>query len=346
MSEAYPIDQSSQQPVLPLAERQQRNDKRALGYRVKRFLKDENNKGYLFISPWFIGFMLFQLVPMVTAVYNSFTNATLFKDGKWLGLQNYQRVLYQDKVFGAALNNMVLYLVLAIPLTIGLSLFIAVLLSRHFRGNHIFRSIIYAPTLVVGAAAGIMFRYVFGGKEVGIVNQFLALLGLPAIDWLQDSNHLWLAMIGLVILNIWFIGGTMIIFLAAIKNITPEYYEAARIDGASPGQLFRHITLPLITPTLVFNTIMAVINQMQIFDMPLVFAMGTASGFSTGGSVMGYKNNLATFMTYIYQTGFARGELGYASAMAMVVFCITLVLSIIVMWGSQRFTYYGDQEKG
>jgi ABC-type sugar transport system permease subunit len=342
MSQSRLIKQSNNQAVL--LRNPDRPTQRSLGERIRRFLRNENNKGLLFISPWFIGFILFGLMPLLTAVGNSFTTATLFKPGAWVGLQNYQQILTKDKTFADALSNMVRYLLLSIPLIISLSLFLAVLLSRRFPGNHLFRSIIYAPTLVVGAASGIMFKYVFGGGEVGLLNQFLGFVGVQSIDWVNDSNRLWLAMMGLVILNIWFVGGTMIIFLAAIKGISPDYYEAARIDGAGPTKLFLHITLPLIAPTLVFNSIMTLIGQMQLFDMPLIFATGAARGFSTGGSPLGIKNNLATFMTYMYYRGFVKFDIGYASAIALVVFGITFMLTVIVMYLSRRFTYYGEQE--
>lgn len=333
---------SQSQSMLLLAQEQPREP--MLTRRFKKFLRNENSKGYLFISPWFVGFLLFGLIPLITAIYNSFTTTTLFKPGQWIGLANYVTLLTKDKTFTDALSNMLRYLSLSIPLVICFSLFLAVLLSRHFRGNHIFRSIIYAPSLVVGAASGIMFKYVFGGGQVGLLNQFLGLLGFPGIDWVNDSNHLWLAMIGLVILNIWFVGGTMLIFLAAIKGIPQDYYEAARIDGANQRQLFRFITLPLIAPTLVFNAIMTLIGQMQIFDMPLIFATSAASGFSTGGSPLGYKNNLATFMTYMYYRGFVKLDIGYASAIAMVIFAITFAITVVVLWLSRRYTYYGEQE--
>jgi ABC-type sugar transport system permease subunit len=331
---------SLQSPVLT----QVQPMKRSLGQRFKHFLRNENSKGYLFISPWFIGFLLFGLIPLGTAVKNSFTTATLFKPGAWVGLQNYVQILSTDKIFGVATTNMLRYLALSIPLVILLSLFLAVLLSRRFPGNHIFRSIIYAPSLVVGAASGIMFKYVFGGGEIGLFNQALALFGVASIDWVNDSNRLYLAMMGLVILNLWFVGGTMIIFLAAIKGISPDYYEAARIDGADAFQLFRSITLPLIAPTLVFNSIMTLIGQIQLFDMPLIFATSAAGGFSTGGNPLGVKNNLATFMTYMYYRGFVKLDIGYASAIAIVIFVITFVLSVFVMWLSRRFSYYGEQE--
>lgn len=313
--------------------------------RLRLFWKRESTRGYVFVSPWVVGFLLFGLAPMAAAFYNSFTSVTLFKAGEWIGLQNYDRLLFRDPVFKLVINNMLLYVGLSIPLTIGLSLLLALLLRQSFRGNHLFRTIIYIPSLLVGAASGVMFKQIFAGGEFGLANQFLGLFGIAPLNWFNDADRLWLAIVALSVVNIWFVGGTTIIFLAGLQSISDNYYEAARIDGANTWRLFRHITLPLLSPTLVFNTILVIIGQVQVFDMPLVFARGNAAGFSSGSGPLGYKNSLGTFLTYLYERGFVKNELGYASAIAVIVFMITLVLALVVLFTARRFTYFGEQEK-
>lgn len=309
------------------------------------FRRGDNLRGYTFVSPWVIGFLLFGLAPTVLAFYNSFTSATIFKDGKWVGTANYEKLFTTDAVFQTVIGNMLFYVMLSIPLTIGLSLLLALLLRQRFRGNHLFRTIIYIPSLLVGAASGVMFKQIFSGGEFGLANQFLGTFGIEPLNWLNDSDRLWLAMLALVIVNIWLCGSTTIIFLAGLSSISETYYEAARIDGANSRQLFWRITLPLLSPTLVFNTIMVIIGQVQVFDTPLVFARGTAAGFKSGGNPLGYKNNLGTFLTYLYERGFVKGDIGYASAIAIVVFIITLVLALTVLYLARRFSYFGEQEK-
>jgi multiple sugar transport system permease protein len=313
--------------------------------RLRGVLRRESSHGYIFISPWVIGFLLFGLVPMLLTFYNSFTDSTLFKTGEWVGFDNYERLFTSDPTFTIVLGNMALYVAVSIPLVIGLSLFFALLLREKFLGNHAFRTIIYIPSLLVGAASAVLFRQLFAGGEFGLINQFLGIFGIAPLNWLNDSDRLWLAMIALIITNLWFLGGTTIIFLAGLHAISQDYYEAARIDGAGSWKLFTRITLPLLSPTLVFNTIMVIIGQLQAFDMPLVFARGTANGFNSGGSPLGYKNSMAMFLTYIYERAFVKSQMGYASAVAVIVFLLTLGLALFVLFTAKRFTYFGDQER-
>ena len=158
----------------------------------------------------------------------------------------------------------------------------------------------------------------------------------------QDYNHPIVALIALVLVNLWFMGGTMLIFLAGLKGISASFYEAARVDGAGRWSIFWRITLPLLSPVIVFNTILTLIGHIQVFETPLVFAVSQGSVASGTSNPLGYHNDLATFLTYIYERAFVLNDFGYASALAVVVFIITLLLTLMVLVGS-RFTYGGDQ---
>jgi ABC-type sugar transport system permease subunit len=310
---------------------------------ARPWLRREGVQGYLYISPWIVGFLVFGVAPLLAAFVSSFTKASIFRTKGWVGLDNYRTILTDDPVFADVARNTILYVLASTAVSIGLGLALALLLSKDFRGNHVFRTIIYVPSLLVGIATAYLFKQVFRGGEVGLANSALGLLGVGPVNWLGDSRHPWFALVALILVNIWFVGGTMLIFLAGLKGIPPMYYEAARMDGAGPWQLFRRITLPLLSPVLVFNTIMVLIGHIQVFETPLAFANN--GGVSTGNP-LGYENSLGTFMTYLYVKGFVYQDMGYASALAFIVFAITLVLTVAVLWLSRRFTAYGDFERG
>jgi len=170
----------------------------------------------------------------------------------------------------------------------------------------------------------------------------LGLAGVGPVNWLGDSDRPWLALVALILVNVWFAGGTMLIFLAGLKGIPATYFEAARIDGAGPWQMLRKVTLPMLSPVIVFNTIMVLIGHIQVFETPLAFANN--GGVATGNP-LGYENSLGTFVTYLYVKGFIYQDMGYASALAFIMFALTLVLTVIVLWLARRFTAYGDAER-
>jgi ABC-type sugar transport system permease subunit len=318
------------------------NDKGFLG-KVEKFFRKNSVQGYLYIFPWFIGFTLFALYPLGTTFYNSFTNFDLYNEPKWLGFDNYVRFFTTDKVFGEMTVHMIFYVVLSTMVTVGMGLFFALLLNQNFPGNTLFRVIIYAPSLLVGVAVGMMFRQVFANQQVGLANVVGSWFNQPAINWMNDYNSLWRGLFVLIIINFWFVGGTMIIFIAGLKGIPKSYYEAAQIDGAGRFTILRKITLPFLTPTLVLNTIMVLIGHIQVFDTPLTFASG-GGGLSTSNP-LGYRNSLSVYMIYIYKKGFKDFEFGYASAIAIYVFFITLLLSLAVVWLSRRSAYYSSLDK-
>jgi multiple sugar transport system permease protein len=307
-----------------------------------RFLHKEGVSGYLFIAPWIIGFFLFYCYPLLDTLYNSFTEYKLFGDPQWIGLDNYQKLLFQDQVFRDTISHMVLYVSLATIIYIVGGLGLALLLNRAFPGNHFFRTVFYLPSLMVGVAIGSMFVQVFNAGDYGLLNEALGVVHIPAINWLNNYDHPIVGLFALILINFWFMGGTMLIFLAGLKGISTTYYEAAKIDGAGPWQCFRFITLPLLTPVIVFNMIMTLIGHIQVFDTPLIFAGGGSGSIGVTTSVLGYRNTLSTFLTYLYQEAFVNHNYGYGSAMAIVIFLITLLLTIVVLLVFRRSSTFGS----
>ena len=306
-----------------------------------RLRRDEKFVGYLFISPWLFGFLVFGLWPLLNMFYDSLTSYNLFQSPQWIGFQNYTEIFTKDTIFRQACVNMVLYVILATAIYIVGGMLLALMLQHHFPGNHVFRIIFYVPSLLVGVATGILFKQVFASGENGLANVFLSLFHLGPVSWVQDINHPYLAMIALVLINIWFMGGTMLIFIAGLKGISSTYYEAAQIDGAGKWNIFWNVTLPLLSPVVVFNVIMALIANIQVFATPIVFASTETAGMS-GGNPLGYQNNLATFLPYIYIKAFQYDQFGYAAALSVIVFIISLLLALLVL-SSSRFTYNSGQ---
>jgi ABC-type sugar transport system permease subunit len=304
----------------------------------RRFLRKESVKGYLFISPWIIGFLLLSLWPLLSAIYNSFTDYNVFEEPHWVGFANYAQILTRDRIFVQVCLNMLLYMTGSTVLTIASGLLFALLLNRKFVGNHFFRMILYVPSLLNGVAIGIMFKQIFSSGDYGLFNQFLSVFHVQPVNWLANYDYPQVALLAVMLVNLWFVGGAMLPFLAGLKGISVTYYEAARIDGAGVWRTFCSITLPLLSPIIVFNTIMTLIGHLQVFAIPLAFA--SSGSLISNANPLGYHNSLGTFLTYLYVRAFVQNDLGYGSALAVIIFCITLVLTLLVLWVSRRFAYY------
>lgn len=314
--------------------------RRQTARRNRRFLRKEMIAGYLFISPWIIGFLAFQLYPLIDTVYNSFTKLGLFGAPEWIGLQNYQQLFSQDTDFRLSLVNMLFFVVAATIIYIVGGLILALALQNKFPGSHVFRIIYYLPSLMVGVGIGAMMVQVFNSENYGLLNYFLGFLHIPPVRWLNNYDHTFVSMVALVLVTFWFMGGAMLIFIAGLKGISRTYYDAARMDGASRWDCFRSITLPLLTPVLLFNTVITLISNIQAFAIPLIFAGGGSGSIGSTTSVLGYRDSLSMFLTYLYQEAFVDHKYGYASALAMVIFVISLILTGVVLVIFQRFTYY------
>ena len=284
--------------------------------------------GLLFISPWVVGFVLFILYPVVASFYYSLTRYNLMTPPQWVGLGNYQDLIFDDDLFITAIKNTLYFVALAVPLGIVFSLSTALLLNAKMRGISVFRTIYYLPTLVPAVASSIIFIMLLN-PQFGVVNTLIRSLGLSAPGWISDPA--W-AKPALIMMSLWGTGGSMIIFLAALQDVPEQLIEAAILDGANAWRRFLNVTLPMISPALLFNVIMGLIGGFQVFTSAYVMTDG------------GPNNSTLFYALLLYRNAFRYFKMGYASAMAWILFVITLIFTLIVMRSSARMVYYGGEE--
>ncbi len=272
-------------------------------------------KGFFFVLPACVFFTLFTLVPIIMAIVLAFAKYDGIGEINWVGFQNFANIFKFDDVYKKSFVNVAWYALFAIPLSVLLPLFYAMLINADVQGGKVFRAIYYIPGLTSTVAAATVFRLVFN-PDIGVVNSFLGLLGIRGPQWLESSNT---AMITIVFLTMWQgIGGNMIIYAAALTGISPELYEAARIDGASRPRMFFKITLPLLAPTTFFIITMSIIGAFQLYDQVLVMTDG------------GPANSTVTPVYVIYNRAFGtNSNMGYASAQAVLLFIVIAFVSTI-----------------
>ena len=298
---------------------------------VSRREAKANRDGFLFSLPWLIGFLLFSLYPIVMSAYYSFTDFSAIKDPVWVGLKNYQDLL-KDKLFWQSLQNTILYVVISVPVTILVSLLLAALLKVVRVGKAFFRSVFFLPS-IFPVVASIMIWLLILDSISGYLNRFLNLFGLPSVNWL--GNPVWTKP-ALVIMTCWGVGSTVVILLAAMGDVSHELYEAASIDGAGTWKQFIHITLPGISHVLVYQVILAVINGFQYFTQVYILCSAQSGNLSAGVGA-GKKNSLLMYPLYLFQNAFGRLKMGSASAMAWILFVIVLILTLILLKGSDKY---------
>jgi multiple sugar transport system permease protein len=275
---------------------------------------------YLFLAPTLLIFIVFTVLPSVMALVLSLTRYDILTPIKWIGLQNY-RQLFGDEVFFISLRNMLLYALMFVPAMVGLSLLIAIALNRPVPGMNFFRTLFYLPMITSSVAAATVWIWLLQ-RNYGLINQLLALVGITGPAWLADSDT---ALIAIVMVTLWQgLGGNIILNLAGLQGIPRMYYEAAQLDGANPWQSFRYITWPSLRNTTFFITTVTLINSFQLFDQAYVMTQG------------GPAQSTLTSVYYIYQMGFQQLRMGYASAMAFVLFLIIMVFSLINMRFNQE----------
>ncbi len=286
--------------------------------------------GFVFIAPWIVGYLCFTVGPMMGSLLLSFCQYDL-ANLKFAGLSNYERLFTNDPLFWKSLWNTATYTLFAVPLGLTGSLMLAVFLNQKVRGLALYRTLYYIPSLVPAVATALLWNYVFNAN-FGILNNSLRSAGMSnPPQWLQDPN--W-ALPAFVIMSLWGIGGgRMIIFLAGLQGIPDSYYEAADIDGAGPLSKFRHITLPMLTPMIFFNMVLGIIGSFQVF---------TAAYIMTGG---GPANATLFYVLYLFRQAFEEFRMGYASAMAWVLFIILLVCTGIQFWQAKKWVYYEGEVK-
>lgn len=290
----------------------------------KRRSRRENLLGYLIISPWLAGLLVFTFIPMVYSLYLSFTNFDGISIPKWIGLDNYRR-MFQDERFFISLKVTFTYVALLVPLRLAFALLIAMLLNSNHRGLGIYRSVFYLPSLLGGSVAiAIMWGQLFGAD--GAVNSVIRLLGGEAgISWIGNTKT---ALGVLVVLGIWQFGASMLIFIAGLKQIPVTYYEAATLDGASGLQKFKSITLPMLSPVIFFNVIMQIINAFKAFNESYIITKG------------GPLDKTLFYALYIYKQSFEYFNMGYGSALAWVLLLIIAVFAVFIFKSSNGWVYY------
>jgi multiple sugar transport system permease protein len=280
--------------------------------------------GLAFVSPWLIGFLVFTLVPVALSLYYSFCSYSLLQPPLFKGLENY-RTLATDPVFWQALRNTIVYGAVALPLGMMAALCVAMLLNSKISGVSIYRTIVFLPSLVPAVASAMLWLWLFNSK-LGLINTTLAALGVSEPpQWLASPR--W-AMPALILMSLWGIGNTVVIYLAGLQDVPRELYEAAEIDGASSLRQVWHVTLPCISPVIFFNLIMGIIGTLQVFATPFIL---------TGG---GPARATYFYTMYLYDNAFRYLKMGYASAMAWVQLLIVLALTALAAWSSKRWVHY------
>jgi multiple sugar transport system permease protein len=281
---------------------------------------------YVFMSPVILGLLLFTLGPIIFSLYISFTEYDILDAPTWIGLENFAN-LFIDPFFWMSLKVTFIYAMISVPIGLIVSLMLAMLLNQNMKGIFIIRTIYYLPVVISGVAVSLLWKWIFN-PDFGLMNWLLGLIGINGPGWLYSES--W-ALPAVIIMSMWSIGGSMLIYLAGLQSIPTELYDAAKIDGANGRKTFRHITIPMLSPVIFFNLIMGIIGSLQIF---------------TEGYVMtsGGPNNATLFsVLYLYRNAFNYLNMGYAAAMAWVLFLIILGLTLIVFKSSPLWVFYEEQ---
>jgi multiple sugar transport system permease protein len=286
--------------------------------------------GYLFISPWFIGFLIFTAGPLVVSLALSFTEWGFVDQPKFIGVQNYQRMV-GDPVFWLSLRVTATFTALSVPLVIVTALATALLMTRKLPGMHIYRAIYYLPAIVGGVPMALIWSWVFQ-PDYGILNRLLYLAGLPGPNWLGSPQ--W-ALFAIVMVSAWNFGIPMVVFISGLQNIPPVLYEAASLDGARAWSRLRYVTLPMLSPTIFFLIVNQIIGSFQIFDVVYVISNGTGNPL----------RSTLVYLLYFVQTGFQRLNMGYASALVWVLFLIIMGFTILIFKSSSLWVYYESEAK-
>jgi len=280
----------------------------------------------MFISPWIVGFLAFKVYPIVASFYYSFTYYDLIGAPQWIGLENY-RDLFVDRYFIKSVTNTLYYMVLAVPSGLTVAYLLALLLNRPLYGRSVLRTVFYLPTIVPTVASAMLWLWILN-VQFGVLNVALKSLGMTAIPWLAHPR--W-SKPSLILIHLWYMGNTMIIFLAALQDVPQSLYDAAKVDGAGAWRRLRHITLPITSPSILFNLITGLIGASQTFSLVYVLTNG------------GPANSTLFYALYLYRNAFQYLRMGYGSAMAWVLFVGIAAVTVLVFRTSGRWVFYsGD----
>ncbi len=301
---------------------------------VRLGMKREAATGIALILPWFLGFLIWTAYPILASLYYSFTNYNVFQPPKWVGLDNYVRWLTNDRSFWPSLRLTLLYGLISLPIGLALSLGVAMLLARNVRGVGLWRTIYYLPAVIPAVATILLWRWLLGSQ--GLFNQIMSplynLIGMDKPSWFTDERY---ALPGLIIMSLWGVfGANTVILLAGLKNIPTHLYEAVELDGGGAWAKFRHVTLPMVSPTLFYTLVLGVIAAVKTFEPGIFIRLNS---LTTG-----------TFLqVLVYGNAFAGGNsrMGYASALGWIMLVIILVLTLLVFRSSALWVYYEGERK-
>ncbi|WP_341278566.1 sugar ABC transporter permease [Paenibacillus sp. FSL H8-0537] len=280
--------------------------------------------GYVFISPWLLGFLLLTLWPIAQSFYLSFTEYSLLEAPEWTGMDNYVNIFTNDSTFTTSLKVTFMFVLFSVPLKLFFSLMVAMALNKSLRGMNIYRTAIYFPSLIGGSiAVAALWRNMFSLD--GYVNQVLGWFGIQGVAWISNPDT---SLATLILLNTWQFGSTMVIFLAGLKQIPQELYESASVDGAGKTRKFISITLPMLSPVMFFNLVLGIIGSFQTFTSAYIITKG------------GPINSTYMYAMFLYEKAFKHYQMGYASALAWILLVIVALLTIINFAASRYWVFY------
>ena len=286
--------------------------------------RKEAMQGYLSISPWMIGFIIFTLIPVGASIYYSFTEWTIIGEPKWVGFDNYVRMFTRDPLFWQTLKVTSTYVLFTLPLKLIFGLGLSLLLNLKLKGMNFFRTIFYIPEVISGVAVSLMWMWLLQ-PDTGVINTLLSYIGIQGPGWFWDPD--W-ALPSVALMSVWSVGGGAVIYLAGLQNIPPHLYEAAEIDGANSWHKFWKITLPLLTPTLYFQLIIEMIGAFKVFTQAFVITQG------------GPLKATYFYLFYFYEEAFQNFNMGYASALALLLMLVIMAATILVNQTSKYWVYY------
>ena len=291
---------------------------------MSRQRRNEALWGILCVAPAILGFLIWQLGPIVASLLIAFTDWNIASTPSWIGTENFGRMFSQDPLFWKSLRVTAVYTLGSVPLSIVLAFFLAVLLNQKIKGLPIFRTIFYLPAIVPVIASSILWLWLFN-PDFGLLNAAADFLHLPRSQWIYGEGSV---VPSLILMSLWAVGPMMIIFLAGLQGVSRQLYEAVAIDGGNALHKLWHVTVPMVTPTILFNLVLAIIGAMQTFTQAYIMTQG------------GPNNASLFYVLYLYRKAFQDSDMGYASALAWVLFILIAVLSFAVLRTSNRWVYY------
>ncbi|MEZ4557632.1 MAG: sugar ABC transporter permease [Caldilineaceae bacterium] len=282
--------------------------------------------GLLFVSPWLIGFLLLTLYPLLSSLYYSFTRYDLLRAPIWIGLQNYREIFFEDPLFKQVAYNTVYYVGLSAPLGVVIAFLMATLLNTDIKGRSAWRAVFFFPAIIPAFVTAMVWQFLLN-VQYGAINGTLQALGLPIIPFIANPAY---AKPTLILIHLWAQGNALVIFLATLQDVPRSLYEAATVDGANAWQKFKNVTIPMCTPVILFNLVIAFIYGFQNFTLPWLLTQG------------GPNNATELYTIFLYRNAFVYLRMGKASALAWILFVVIVIFTVILFRTSNRWVYYGS----